>query len=74
MKKTYIEPQAEVIAIRTSQLICTSLPIGGDTGSGGIISGDSPEFDLDLLPGMGVPGMPGLPGAPESDPLNILLE
>jgi hypothetical protein len=47
MKKTYIEPQAEVITIGVSSVICTSgLGLGDDTGTAGITDADSPEFDM----------------------------
>ena len=47
MKKRYIEPQAEVITVEVSNVICTSpLSVGGQT-QGNVTSADSREFEWD---------------------------
>ena len=45
MKKTYIQPQMDIVTIGTCSMICTSLRYGGNTTDGGITTADSPEFD-----------------------------
>ena len=46
MKKNYIAPEMEIVAVEMSQIICTSLPTGGDASTNGVTEADSPEFIL----------------------------
>ena len=47
MKKRYIEPQAEVITVEVSNVICTSpLSVGGYTQDN-VTSADSPGLEMD---------------------------
>ena len=47
MKKTYITPKIDVVAIQTRSIICTSVGMGGSAKDSGIKSADSPEFEWD---------------------------
>ena len=47
MKKIYIAPEMEIVAIEMSQIICTSLPTEGTTSGGGITTADSPGLYFD---------------------------
>ena len=47
MKKTYIKPQINVVAIQTRSIICTSgLGFGGKT-NGNVTEADSPGLEMD---------------------------
>ena len=48
MKKTYIEPQAVVIKVGVSSVLCGSggsLGLGGNASDAGVTSGDSRGYD-----------------------------
>jgi len=47
MKKTYIEPQAVVIKVGVSSVLCGSgtLGLGGNASDAGVTSGDSRSYD-----------------------------
>ena len=47
MKKIYIAPEMEIVAIEMSQIICTSLPNGGNASSNGVTTADSPGLYFD---------------------------
>ena len=49
MKKKYFEPQLDVVTIQTRSIICTSsLGMGDDTSTAGIIDADAREFEDDF--------------------------
>lgn len=48
MKKEYIEPKIMTIDITPCQIICTSLPGGGDASANGVTTADSPEGYFDF--------------------------
>ena len=49
MKKTYIKPQINVVAIQTRSIICTSGPGYASQGTtdAGVTSADSREYEWD---------------------------
>jgi hypothetical protein len=46
MKKIYQTPNIIVVTINTTQIICTSLPDGGDAVTAGITSADAREAEF----------------------------
>lgn len=47
MKKRYMRPQMEVLAINMCQMICASLPGGGNASDNNVTDADSPGYDID---------------------------